>query len=160
MGQSANAMLVYGYHLGSGDSGWLVQDAGEFGELPALDWYSEDGEDAEDFVTAAEKRLLAQLANFTETDWRADGYFDRERAAKAALGVEFESHCSGDYPMYLLAAKVITVYRGSVKELDLAALAVEPEMAGWDDKLRAALAALSLTPVQDKPKWILCSYWG
>lgn len=160
MGQSTNAMLVYGYHLGGGDGDWLVQGAGEFGELPALDWYSEDGEDGDDFVTAAEKRLLARLADFTETDWQVDGYFAREREAKARLGVRFESHCSGDYPMYLLIAEGFTAYRGDADVIDMAALAVEPETNGWDEKLRAALDVLGLRPTQQRAQWLLCSYWG
>ncbi|GGW15807.1 hypothetical protein GCM10018980_51460 [Streptomyces capoamus] len=160
MGQSTNAMLVYGYHLGGGDSDWLVQDAGEFGELPALDWYNADDEDGDDFITAAEKRLLAQLADFTETDWQVDGYFERERAAKARLGVEFESHCSGDYPMYLLIAKGITAYRGGVKPIDFVALQAEVTQADADAKLRAALDALGLRPTQERAQWLLCSYWG
>lgn len=159
MGQSTNAMLVYGYHLGGGDSDWLVQDAGEYGELPELDWYNPDGA-GDDLITAAEKRLLAQLADFTETDWQVDGYFDRERAARARLGVEFESHCSGEYPMYLLVAKRITAYRGDAKEIDFPALAAEVEAAGADAKLRAALDALGLQPTQERAQWLLCSYWG
>lgn len=62
--------------------------------------------------------------------------------------------------MFLLATRVITVYRGSVKGIDMTALAVEPEMNGWDEKLNTALQVLGITPVQEKPKWLLCSYWG
>ncbi|MFF0166806.1 hypothetical protein [Streptomyces prasinus] len=159
MGQSTNGMLAYGYDLG-GEEEWKIREAGEYGELPELDWFNPDNEDGDGFQEAAERHILAQLADFTETDWRADGYFDREREAKARLGVEFDTYCSGDYPMYLLAAKVITVYRGSVEHIDMEALAVEPEMNGWDEKLHAAVQALGITPAQDKPKWVLCSYWG
>lgn len=159
MGQSTNGILAYGYDLG-GDEEWKIAGLGEYGELPPLDWYSTD-DDGDDFQSAAERRLLAELADFTET-WTKDneGYFDRERKAQARLGVEFDTYCSGEYPMYLLAAKVITVYRGDVKDIDMAALAVEPEMNGWDEKLRAALAVLGITPAQDRAKWLLCSYWG
>lgn len=156
MGQSTNGMLAYGYDLG-GDDGWKLQGLGEYGEFPELPWLDED----EGFQESAERRLLAEIAGFTET-WSSgnEGYFEREREAKARLGVAFDTHCSGDYPMYLLATKVITVYRGSVKDIDMAALAVEPEMNGWDEKLRAALAALGITPQQPEPRWLLCSYWG
>lgn len=161
MGQSTNAMLVYGYHLGSGDGGWLVEGVGEYGELPDLPWLDEDNEDGGDFQESAERRLLAEIAGFTET-WSSggEGYHQREREAKGRLGVEFDTHCSGDYPMYLLIAKGITVYRGSAEALDLAALATEPEMSGWDEKLRAALTALGITPTQERAQWLLCSYWG
>jgi hypothetical protein len=29
-----------------------------------------------------------------------------------------------------------------------------------DAKLASALRILGWTPVQDKPAWLLCSYWG
>lgn len=161
MGQSTNAMLVYGYHLGSSDGGWLVEGAGEYGELPELPWLDEDNEDGGDFQESAERRLLAEIAGFTET-WSSgnEGYHQREREAKARLGVEFDTHCSGDYPMYLLIAKGITVYRGDVKHIDFAALTAEVQEKGADAKLRAALAALGLTPTQERAQWLLCSYWG
>ncbi|MFH8751065.1 hypothetical protein ACH4GK_32010 [Streptomyces rimosus] len=63
MGQSTDAMLVYGYHLGGGDSGWELEGLGEYGELPDLPWYGPEG----DFQAAAERHLLATLAGFTET---------------------------------------------------------------------------------------------
>ncbi|MFE2556003.1 hypothetical protein ACFXGT_08195 [Streptomyces sp. NPDC059352] len=152
MGQSTNAMLMYGYHLGSGDGGWELQGLGEYGELPKLDWYDDD------FQSAAERKLLADIAGFTE-EWSSgsEGYFDRERAAKARVSVKVASHCSGDYPMYVLATKVITVYRGDVKEIDPTQdLAVQPD---WDDKLRTALDTLGLNPTQEQARWLLCSYW-
>ncbi|MDP5310402.1 hypothetical protein [Streptomyces poriferorum] len=160
MGQSTNAILAYGYNLG-GEEGWELEGVGEYGEMPTLDWYSPNNEDGDDFQTAAETKLLAEIAGFTE-QWHSknEGYFDRERAAKARLGVEFDTHCSGDYPMYLLATKVITVHRGSVEGIDPNGLAAQPQQNGWDDKLRTALQVLGITPTQGQAKWLLCSYWG
>lgn len=157
MGQSTNAMLVYGYNLG-GEEEWLLRDLGEYDELPALDWYNPEDEDV-DFQSAAEAKLLADVAGFTE-QWHSEneGYFERERAAKAKLGVKFDTHCSGEYPMYLLATKVITVYRGSVEEIDPAELAATPPE--WDTNLRTALNTLGLNPTQEAARWLLCSYWG
>jgi hypothetical protein len=157
MGQSTDAILAYGYNLG-GEEGWELEGVGEYGEMPTLDWYNPEDDD---FQGAAEFRLLAEIAGFTER-WHSgnDGYFERERAARARLGVEFDTHCSDSYPMYLLAAHVITVRRGSVQNIDMAALVVEPQTHGWDEKLHAAIRALGITPTQGKPKWILCSYWG
>jgi hypothetical protein len=157
MGVSTDAMLMYGYDLG-GDEEWRLRECGEYGELPPLDWWQEsDDEDAPDFIGAAERRLLAEVAGFTETDRRADGYFDRKQEAERQLGVEFESHCSGEYPMWVLSAKTITVYRGYLKVITTDTLAVEPE---WDQRLRAALDALGLQPTQEQAAWLLCSYWG
>lgn len=157
MGTSTNAILVYGYDLGS-DEEWRVEGAGEYGELPPLEWYDEDSED--DFAEQAQNRLLAVLAGFTETDWQADGYYDRQREAEQRLGVEFAYYCSGEYPMYILAAKVITVHRGDIKVVDPPSLVQDPLKSDWNDKLNVAVAALGLTPKQQRPEWLLCSYWA
>jgi hypothetical protein len=160
MGTSTNAMLVYGYHLGGDEDGWLFEGLDEWGTLPDgfFDWYDKDSEDSSGFLEDAQDQLLARVAGFTETDWRADGYFARKREAEAQLGVEIESHCSGDYPMYLLVAKAITAYRGDVEEIDFQALA--EEVHGADIKLRLALDALGIRPTQEQAQWLLCSYWG
>jgi len=157
-------MLVYGYDLGGGeDDGWKVREAGEYGEL-RVPWLPDpDTEEAtEDLDIPDEmKRCLLIASGFTETyeDGR-EGYFGRESEAEAALGIELESYCSGEYPMYILAAKVLTAHRGDCDVLDLAALSDPATLAAYDQKLNAALAVLGITPVQDKPAWLLCSYWG
>jgi hypothetical protein len=160
MTTSTDGILAYGYDLG-GDEEWKIREAGEYGELPELPWFDEDDEEGEGFQEAAERRLLAELASFTET-WSpaSEGYFEREEAAKARLGVEFETYCSGDYPSYLLATKVITVARGDVEHIDMVELVEAPNVHGWDAKLTAALQVLGLTPIQERARWLLCSYWG
>lgn len=157
MGTSTNALLVYGYNLGGGEIEWLVQEADEYGGLDT-DWWGED--DDRDFGTAAMRRLL-EASGFTETyeDGR-EGYFTREREAEKAVGVKLESYCSGDYPIYTLAAHVTTVHRGECELLNLDELARAPGENDWDRKLAAALRALGLTPKQAEPGWLLCSYWG
>jgi hypothetical protein len=155
MGVSTDAILAYGYDLGGDEDGWKVREAGKYGELE-LDWLDEE----DDFTEQAMDRIRA-AAGFTETDWQAEGYFDRKHAAEAAAGVEIEMYCSDEAPMYLLAAKVHTVSRGHIK--DAAALMAGADDATrreWDAKLAAAVAALGMTPVQEKPAWLLCSYWG
>ncbi|HEY8985719.1 MAG TPA: hypothetical protein VIU15_39880 [Streptomyces sp.] len=160
MGMSTDAILAYGYHLGGPDGGWELHGLDKYDELPALPWYDVDDEEGDDFQSAAERHLLVTIADFTETDWRADGYDDRRKAARSRVGVGFETHCSADYPGFLLITKGITVYRGSVKEIDFAALQAEVQEAGADAKLRAALDALGLQPTQERAQWLLCSYWG
>lgn len=160
MGQSTNGMLVYGYDLGGGEEEWKVREADKYGGLEGLDWLPDpDDEDSDGIADAMMTRLLA-ASGFTETDWEADGYFGRVRAAEEALGVEIETYCSDDYPMSVLAAKTLTAYRGDCDVLDMAALNDPGTLAGYDAKLAAALVALGLTPVQEKPAWLLCSYWG
>lgn len=157
MGKSTNGILAYGYNLGGDEGGWQIIEAGEYGDWEPP-WFPDDDED-NDFMSAA-MRVLRASAGFTETDWRADGFYEREREADARLGVELESYCSGDYPRWLLAAHVITVYRGSVKEIDFADLERQRTEGDWDGKLAAAIQALGITPKQDRPKWLLVSYWG
>lgn len=155
MGQATDAILAYGYDLG-GD-GWKLEGLGEYGELPPLDWW----DDEDDFATAAERHLLTQVAGFTET-WadRREGYFDRERAAKARLGVTIDTYCSGSCPMYILAAYVATVKRGDCEVIYPAGMSQRPAEEGWDAKLTAALDALGIRPTQERAQWLLCSYWG
>ncbi|MER7361887.1 hypothetical protein [Nonomuraea wenchangensis] len=154
MGTSTNAMLAYGYDLGSAD-GWKIREAGEFSE-PILDWYDEDSDDG--FIEQAEARLLA--AHGLTGTWEDDGYYDRKEEAQARAGVEFDSYCHSEYPMWLLATKVITVHRGDSEVLDLPALMAETAENGWDDKLRQACEVLGITPKQERPGWVLVSYWG
>ena len=162
MGVSTAAILAYGYDFG-GEEEWLVREVDEYGGLiPDTGGWVPDPETEEDFdvIGLAERQLLS-ASGFTETyeDGRK-GYFARESAAKAALGVEFVSYCSDESPMHILAAKVHTVARGYVGD---AAALIEADAATrqeWDAKLTDALRALGWTPVQDKPKWLLASYWG
>jgi hypothetical protein len=159
MGVSTDAILAYGYDLGGDEDGWKVREAARYGELD-LDWLDEEDEDSDGFGEQAMARIRA-AAGFTETDWQAEGYFDRKHEAEAAAGVEIETYCSDEAPMYLLAATVHTVARGYIKDAAaLIAAADDATRREWDAKLAAAVAALGLTPVQEQPSWLLCSYWG
>lgn len=153
MGVSTDAILAYGYNLGGCDE-WLVEEQDEDGLL-ALDWFTDD--DDESFVDAAIVRLM-EASGFVETDG-LDSYRARIEAEKN-LGVEFVRYCHIDYSGLILAAREIRVYRGDVKVIDPVALSRDPVEGGWDAKLNAALATLGLTPKQERPGWLLCSYWG
>jgi len=154
MGTSSDAVLAYGYDLGEWSK---IQGAGEFGEDLSLPWLDDDCDDS--YTDQAERCLLASVG-FTE-EWEPDsGYWDRKKDAEARLGVQFETYCSDNAPMHVLAAHVITVSRGDCKVLDLPALAAMPFEGLWDDKLRAACEALGITPTQEQPGWLLVSYWG
>lgn len=161
MGMSAYGIVAYGYDLGGDESRWRVREAGEYGELPDLDWYDPEGDDDGDFESAAHRHLRAEIAGFTE-QWMpgSDGYFDRVRAADARVAVRVESYGHHDFPQFLLVTTVIRVHWGETKELDFAALAAEPDAHGWDVTLSTALRALGLTPTQEQPRWLLCSSYG
>ncbi|WP_405961200.1 hypothetical protein OG235_36670 [Streptomyces sp. NBC_00024] len=163
MGRSSNAVLVYGYDLGGPDE-WKLRSLGQYGELPSLDWYDDeddDGDDSLDFATAAQDRLRAAVAGFTEEwtpDARETGYYDRRRAAEQSVGVKVETYCSHSAPMFALAAHVTTVHRGHVDYIDPQDLLDRPSTEDWDSRLIVAVEALDLVPVQEHPRWFLVSY--
>lgn len=158
MGVSTDGILAYGYDLGGGEDEWHIAEVAEYEPWhPA--WLEADEDGDYDYVDAVEKRLLASIG-FTETDWEAEGYFDRMKAAKERVGVELVIYCSFEYPIYLLAAHRVTVARGYVQEIDWAALDAMRVEQDWDDKLRAALAKLGITPTQPEPRWLLVSLMG
>ncbi len=157
MGRSLSAKLVYGYDLGGGEDEWKIHEVDEDGTL-AVSWYDDDEDDA-DFATAAEDHLLNAIG-FTEKwgDCDDDGYFGREREAKARLGVKFEWYGLSDYSETLLIAHEVEVC--GAMTVDPGALANHPDLAKWDTALASAITALGITPTQDKPGWILCAYYG
>lgn len=154
MGTSTNAILAYGFNLGEGN---LIRETGEYGEVN-LPWLSDD----DGLFEAMQQRLLAEMAGFTET-WETrvgDGYFKREEEAKARLGVQIVHHCSDSCPMIVLAVAETTAHRGEPVPLDLAAYSQEPAANGWDERLARAVEVLGMTPLQPRPQWLLCSWWG
>lgn len=164
MGQSTNGVLAYGYDLGS-EEGWKVREAqegpgNEYGYLKTS-WYDgeavdESEDDGEELIDRMQRRLYDSIPGLppVESGWEC------EDPVKEHLGVWFEAYCSGDYPMYILATHEMTVYRGDADVVDMVALIEAPALNSWDDKLRHALSVLELTPLQEKPEWLLASYWG
>lgn len=157
MGRSLTAKLVYGYDLGGAEDEWKVREANEYGGL-TLDWLDED---TDDVIGDMERRILAVVAGFTETWETSDdgkGFFRRKRAAEATLGVKFGSYGVSDYSAYLLSAHSVDVRGAEV--MDLAALESHPDRPQWDAALTAAIQALGITPMQEKPGWLLCASYG
>ena len=152
MSQSTDGLLAYGYDLGCSEE-WKVREAtGEYGEL-VLPWYTEEDDEGEggeggDFPDAAQKTLRA-AGGFT-----GDGY-DGRREADERTGVTIETYCSDGYPMYVLSAKTLEAGRGDIID---ATESLGADRSAWDERLAWALKALGLTPVQEKPAWLLCSY--
>ena len=161
MGSSPSAFLAYGYDLGSDDE-WKIGETDEYGGIDAsnasaLAWY-DDSEDADGFIEQAERRLLAEIAGFTETweTWTGEGnFFTAEGVAKERLGVAFERYSYGEYPMFVLASKVIDVGDDTAKVVDLAELAAHPDRPKWDAALFDAVKTLGITPNQERPSWLL-----
>lgn len=156
MGHAPKAQLIYGYDLGGDDDGWAFAEYDQDECEISLPWF----DPTKEFAEEAEKRLLAQIAGFTE-EWRQGAgseFFAREKAAKAQLGVEFEFYG------YEMCGHALSAHREwvewSATAVDLAALASRPAAEGWDDKLAAAVAALGITPKQERPGWLLAASYG
>ena len=157
MGTTTRAELSYGYRLQGNDGQWLVkevhpEDSDEYGLN--LDWL----DDEDSFDDMAMKRLLAALAGFTETDWRAPGYFDRKREAEARLGVAF-GRTGWEADDLLLVTKQYGAYLGDAEEIDPAEM-IAAAGAAADERLGQALEVLGMTPLQERPAWLLTAYRG
>lgn len=162
MGTSTDAKLIFGYHFGA-EEGLLLREAQESDSSPygllKTDWFDgnagiDDDRESEDFFEAATKRLYDSIdgAPPAEDDW------DRQGVVKERLGVWFESHCSVDYPMYVLATKVYTACRGDADVVNLPELT--DGIGEWTARLAHALSVLGVTPTEERPEWLLCSDWG
>ena len=156
MGVSTDAILCYGF---------LVGDEG--GGYEGLEWLPEDqyGEQMgfEEFVAGLYG--LAKPAEFLDRSVAERfAYYDKKRVLLAGVGVQLVSHCSDQYPMFVLAAKKSwsVANRGLPKELGQwvggkieEALTVQDE---WTAQLRDFCEKAGIPFVE--PQWILCSTWG
>lgn len=166
METNGNGILAYGYNLSSGEKGWQIEEADETGrwtppwshqdrpvqslnELIDRDW---------NLAANAAQTLLASIG-FTEFDRRADGFYERRRQAQEKIGVALTRYCSRSFSSWLLSAHAVIAVRGSVQTIDFPALDKLRVENGWDAKLTHAATALGITPKQNKPAWLLVSYW-
>ena len=83
------------------------------------------------------------LWKHTGVDENGDDPHEELEKALAAQGLYLIMHCSGDYPMYLLAYNEQVANRGSVVKVDLT---VPDDLSAWPKKA-------------GKPAWLLCSLW-
>jgi hypothetical protein len=153
---SSDGLLIYGYDLGAEE---------EWEDLP--EWFKglPDAPDYDGFVDAALEYLMKQSGLFTETDWEAEGYWQRKHAAELEMGIDIAYHCSYEYPMYILAIKAKQgehrAYRGSPIYIEADTLNIPPAIKDeWDAKLRWAVDTLGIKTVIKEPSWILTSILG
>lgn len=133
MGQSTDAILIYGYDLGGPGSGWKLKDGVDEWDEITLPWVTQEKLDEIGF----EQCVADELEKFGIT------------------GVTVESHCSVDYPMYVIGVNAVRAHRGYPKVI--ARATVTPAEA---ETLSRAMSALGLHPEQELPALILCSDWG
>jgi hypothetical protein len=165
---STNGLMAYGYDFGDPD-GLLLREAqkgpgNEYGYFKASWWDDENEEDAEndedEEAPSLVERMTRRLYDSIPDAPPAEYDFQREEIVKERLGVWFEAYCSGDYAMYILATAEFCVYRGDTKVIDLDRLRDDPARGGWDEKLAEALRILDVHPLQQRPAWLLASWWG
>lgn len=132
MGQSTNAMLFFGFHVGDED------------ELP--EWL-EFTEEIEDFDA-----WLAMKAGLPK-----GGTYAEQRKIAAGCPADLFTHCSSDHPMYILGVRgaELIAHRGFPTEMSATHLEISQgkilRFKGW--------CAANNIPYEE-PKWWLCSYWG
>lgn len=155
MGTSTDAILAYGYDLGSEDDGLNLADP------PAWLGYDEENTDLNDLIV---RRLYEALDDVPAANPEYVT-FDMEQTVKQRYGVELVGHCSGEYRMWILAAWHVVAGRGHPERLDLPDIFVQRSADSWDEKLRNACEVLGFAVVDGKgqpaaPGWLLASDWG
>ncbi len=135
MGQSTDALLAFGV--------CLAQEGGE------LDFLAHASCDDLDDMIRAEAGI-------------SDGeYGEVWKAAKAAYPVDLIQHCSGDYPMWILAVRGTNLLarRGYPEDFDPAKLTVTQDQI---EALKAFVEkhAIELADGEFKPSWLLFSNWN
>lgn len=144
MGVSTDALLAYGFDVG-GPEDWRVREAdGDPNWTPAWCDNDEDaGGDVEEAASILDTLCLAR----------------RWPTVLGESAVRLETHGHPDYPGYLLVAHVMTAYRGTAQVIDRSELERLRVVEDWDGRLNAACKTLGITPVQERPAWLLASYW-
>lgn len=134
MGTSTDAVLAFGYDLGSSDDDLKVKEwDADYGRLD-VEWMR--GVDETEFAERAEARL------------KVNGVTD----------VKIEIYQSCEVPAYMLviAEETVVVARGEVWPVRPTDLISPVE---WHDALVRALRVLGVTPTQEEPAWLLASIW-
>lgn len=144
MGNNLTGMLIYGVVV---PTDW--PDDGNYGYVYP-DWHDEEEGD----LGASIDAQLLRAWGFLETDWAADGYYERSTAAAKAMGVEVEYASWGDdaLPIILTVKRIEAPDGCPVPVTDLT------PPPGADDKIAWALQALGF-PAQPA-QWLLAASWG
>lgn len=153
MGTSTDGIFCYGFEIHDddgnvveGDPEWLEAAGGNFDNLLAT---LAGLESPKQF----DKNKFDSDPEYAKT-W--SDYWEKKRSLTKEFGVELVQHCSGDYPMYILAAagSRTTASRGSALSFGQS-VSAKPE---WREKL---LAFCEKTGIKfEEPEFLLCSYWG
>jgi hypothetical protein len=140
MGVSTDAILCFGIDLGEG----MVECA----ELARIN--NDFGADTEEYLAH-----LAGVPGYGSLDF--PGWEERNRRI-AELPITIITHCSGDYPMHVLAipGTEIRASRGYSEKVYASHMQVSQE------KINAFMdwcSAHGVDVVTNEPTWVLCSMW-
>lgn len=146
MGQSTDAYAAFGFDLGDGEEivwppSLLDPDGAEEYPYPDLESYIK-----------RRAGLVQPKGDAPQPEWNT--YFAELKIAETAFAIDLVSHCSGDYPMYIVALRrtVQRATRGSPTELTTVHTSVEEVAA-----MKACCDELGLE--WQEPKWLLFSNW-
>jgi len=163
----AHGIIAYGYDLGGGGGTLLLRETQESSENPygelRTPWYDgtvdlddEPGDtpNRPDVFEALIGALYAAIPGAPDGAWGSD----QEKAVRGYFGVWLVDHgdCSNDYAK-ILAAYDESVEYGSTCVLELGTLQDRAVAQDWDGKLAAVLRRLGITPVAERPGWLLAS---
>lgn len=141
MGQSTNAYLAFGIDLGE-DVEWpnALSDGEDY---PDLDAY------------IAKKAGLVEPTNtrYQDPEWHA--YFLAKEAAAKAFPLELESHCSGDYPMWVLCLRNTLQMASRGETVAVKMREIHPDEIAL---MKAFCEEHGLA--WSEPDWLIFSYWG
>lgn len=153
MGVSTDAILVFGIDLCA--NGYCDED-----KTPAFFIKDEEGDEGDFDQVLLRDAGLAPWGYHKDDDQRENYkvYNARRKQAQEQAGVELITHCSGEYPMYILAVANVgwSTSRGSALEISKDDLLMN-QLEGVHS-LRAFCERHDIPWVN--PRWLLCSYWG
>ena len=155
MGTYHYGILAYGYGLGCSEQ-VDVKEVDQYGGL-TLSWLKrdEDGWATENVAEALTRRLYESIPDADQGN--TDSY-DQEQVVKDRLGVKILEHgwlVEGDTASYALIASEKQAAGGDVELIDLDERTDLAKRKDFDGKLAKALEILGITPVQEKPSWLL-----
>lgn len=142
MGQSTNAMLVFGVELDEENAVNIALLKRAYQKLGIIDKFEdcldEEMDDDDEYLSDVPWDLVKHLENF--------------------FGLTIETHCSDEYPMYILCLKGApfnrTANRGNALVID------DPLPKPNDLQMTQLKNIMNILEAEGEPSWLLASYWG
>jgi len=150
----AAANLIYGYYLGTPNSSGFdgVKEADCFGNLHTDWFYASESSDAYDLSCVMHEKFLIR-DGMTREEWDAleDAAWEDELAKRLGIRILLLGFM-GVPQMYLVTAA--DWIRGQAGQIPKSIYTLYPSPGG-EDRLRAALRVLGVTPKIQHPRWMI-----